>query len=193
MDWGNWRVCGRSLRNEAVLEFSGLVLRGYEDGDGLGGGVRVVRFFSLEAAELVEGVVVVALGGVYAALEASELVGVLGEDVAEGDVVDVDDALPELGLDGAEAAEEPLAVDEGVDEHALLGGGGAEAAVIFAGEFLEGGEDFAADELGFGVDAGFEGIHGGAGLALGGAGSGGFLRVEAIGCELFLGCHKRGG
>ena len=55
------------------------------------------------------------------------------------------------------------------------------AVEIFAGEFLEGGESFAADELSFGVDAGFEGIHGGAGLALGGAGSGGFLCVEAIG------------
>ena len=136
---------------------------------------------------------VMALGGVYAALETGELAGALGEDVAEGDVVDVDDALPQLGLDGAEAAEEPFAIDEGVDEHALLGGGGAEAAVIFAGEFLEGGGDFAADERGFGVDAGFEGVHGGAGLALGGAGSGGFLCVSAIGCELFLGCHKRGG
>jgi hypothetical protein len=31
------------------------------------------------------------------------------------------------------------------------------------------------------------------GLALDNAGSGGFLCVETIGCELFLGCHKRGG
>ena len=80
-----------------------------------------------------------------------------------------------------------------IDEHALLGGGGAEAAVIFAGEFLEGGGGFAADELGFGVDAGLEGIHGGADLALGGAGSGGFLCVEAIGLDLLFGCHKTGG
>ena len=115
-----------------------MVLRGYEDRDGLGGGggVGVVSFFGLEAAELVEGVVVVALGGVDAALETGELAGVLGEDVAEGDVLDVDDALPQLGLNGSEAAEEPLAIDEGVDEHALLGGGGAEAVEIFAGEFL---------------------------------------------------------
>ena len=42
-----------------------MVLRGYEDGDGLGSGVgvRVVSFFGLEAAELVEGVVVVAHRG----------------------------------------------------------------------------------------------------------------------------------
>ena len=52
---------------------------------------------------------------------------------------------------------------------------------------------FAADELRLGVDAGFECVHGGAGLALGGAGSGGFLRVATIGRELFLGCHKTGG
>ena len=139
-----------------------------------------------------EGVVVVALGGVDAALEAGEFVGVLGEDAGEGGVVYVEDALVDLGLNGAEAAEEPVAIDEGVDEQALVGGGGAEAAVVFVDEFLEGGESFAADELSFGVDAGFEGIHGGAGLALGGAGAGGFLRVEAIGCELFLGCHKTG-
>jgi len=112
---------------------------------------------------------------------------------AEGDVVDIEDTLVELGLDGAEAAEEPVAIDEGVDEEALVGGGGVEAGVVFADEFLEGSPGFAADELSFGVDAGFEGIHGGAGLALVGAGSGGFLRVEAIGCELFLRCHKTGG
>ena len=112
----------------------------------------------------------------------------------EGGVIDVEDALLiDLGLDGAEAAEEPVAVDEGVDEEALVGGSGAEAVVIFGDEFLESGPGFAADELGFRVDAGFEGVHGGAGLAFFGAGSGGFFGVEAIGQELFLSCHKRGG
>jgi len=167
-----------------------LVLRGYGDGAwgrryrrgcGIGVGGGDLGLFGLEAAELLEGVVVVALGGVDAALEAGEFAGVLGEDLAEGDVVDVEDALVELGLDGAEAADEPVAVDEGIDEEALVGGGGAEAVVVFADELLEGGPGFAADELGFGVDSGFEGVHGGAGLALVGAGSGGFFRVEAIG------------
>jgi hypothetical protein len=31
------------------------------------------------------------------------------------------------------------------------------------------------------------------GLAFDGTGSGGFFRVETIGCELFLGCHTTGG
>jgi hypothetical protein len=56
-----------------------------------------------------------------------------------------------------------------------------EAGVISADEFLESGPGFAADELSLGVDAGFEGISWRSGLALGGAGSGGFFRVEAIG------------
>ena len=175
---------GREWRNEANLRVRRLVLRGYQDGVGLGfgaGGASGCGFFGLEAAELVEGIMVVALGGIDAALEAGEFVGLLGEDLAEGDVVDVDDALPELGLDDAETAEEPLAIDEGIDEHGPLGGGGAEAVVIFADEFLEVGPDFAANELGFGVDAGFEGIHGGVGLAVIGAGSGRFFRVETIG------------
>jgi len=166
-----------------------LVLRGYEDGGGFGGGLGGVSggFFGLEAAELVEGVVVVALGGVDAALEAAELVGVLGENAGEGGVVDVEDALLDLGLDGAEAAEEPVAIDESIDEQALVGGGGVKAVVVFIDEFLEGGPGFAANELSFSVDAGFEGIHGGAGLALGGAGSGGFLCVEAIGMRVVFG------
>ena len=193
--WGAWRVRGMGLRNEAVLGFSGLVLRGYGDGGGLGLGLGLgmAELFCLEAAELLECGVVVALGGVDAALEAGEFVALLGVGLAEGDVEDVESFLPELGFDGAETAEEPLAIDEGVDEQALLWGGGAEAVVILAGQGGEGGGVFATDELRLGVDAGFEGVHGGAGLALGGAGSGGFLRVEAIGLELLLGCHKRGG
>jgi hypothetical protein len=43
-----------------------------------------VSFFGLEAAEVVEGVVVVALGGVDAALETGELAGVLGERCGRG-------------------------------------------------------------------------------------------------------------
>jgi len=128
---------------------------------------------------------VVALVGVDAALVTGEFVGVLGEDVAEGDVVDVDDALPELGLDDAETAEEPLAIDEGIDEHGPLGGGGAEAVVIFADEFLEVGPDFAANELGFGVDAGFEGIHGGVGFALVRAGPVDFFALRRLAKSCF--------
>jgi hypothetical protein len=98
-----------------------------------------------------------------------------------------------LALDSAEAAEEPFAIDKGIHEHSLFGCGGTEALVVFAGEVFELRDGLAGDGLGSGIDAGFEGVHGGVGLALDNAGSGGFLRVETIGCELFLGCHKRGG
>jgi hypothetical protein len=128
---------------------------------------------------------------VDAALEAREVVAVVAEGLGGGDFENR--ILPHLALDSAEAAEEPLAIDEGIDEHALFGRSGREALVVFAGEVFELRDGFAGDGLGSGVDAGFEGVHGGVGLALDNAGSGGFLCVEAIGCELFLGCHKRGG
>jgi hypothetical protein len=143
----------------------------------------------LEESKFVKGVAVIALGGIDAALKAGELLTVLGEDAAEGPIVNVEGPLPEVGFDGAETAEEPIAIDEGVDEETLLGGGGLEALVIFGGEFLEGCRGFALDDLGFSVDAGFECVHGGSGLALGGARSGGFARVGAVGRDLFLRCH----
>ena len=53
--------------------------------------------------------------------------------------------------------------------------------VVFAGEVFELRDGFAGDGMGSGVDAGFKSVHGGVGLALDGAGPGGFLCVEAIG------------
>jgi hypothetical protein len=67
------------------------------------------------------------------------------------------------------------------------------AVVIFGFEGFEVGGFFAADDLGFGVDAGFQGVHGRGGFALGGARAGGLLSVEAVGLGLFLGCHDIGG
>jgi hypothetical protein len=98
-----------------------------------------------------------------------------------------------LALDSADAAEKPLAIDEGIDKHALFGCSGREALVVVVGEGFELRDGFAGDGLRLGIDAGFECVHGGSGLALDGAGSGGFLCVEAVGQELFLGCHKTGG
>ena len=56
---GAWRVCGRGLRNEAILGFSGLVFWGCEGMAGRWGGVgvRIVSFLGLKAAELLGGVV----------------------------------------------------------------------------------------------------------------------------------------
>jgi hypothetical protein len=52
--------------------------------------------FGLEALEILEGVAVVALGGVDAALEAGELVGVFTVGLAESDFV--------VGFEGGERA-----------------------------------------------------------------------------------------
>ena len=48
---------------------------------------------------------------------------------------------------------------------------------------------FAGADDGGGVDAVFQGIEAGGGLALDGAGSGGLLRVGAIGGDLSGACH----
>jgi hypothetical protein len=58
---------------------------------------------------------------------------------------------------------------------------------LFEGFVLGGG--FEGEDDGFGGEAVFEGVEFGFGLAFGGAGSGGFLRVAAVGVDLFLGCH----
>jgi hypothetical protein len=58
-----------------------------------------------------------------------------------------------LALDSAEAAEEPFAIDEGIDEHALFGCGRTEALVVIVGELFELRDGFAGDGLGSGVDA----------------------------------------
>jgi len=130
------------------------------------------------------------MGHVDAALEAGEAVGVLAECWCEGQVgVLLRTFVPEVSFADAEPAEEPFGIDEGVDEHALLRSGGKEAIMVLRFEGFEVGLVFAADYLRFGVDAGLEGIHGAAGLALRRAGTGGLARVEAIGLDLFLGCH----
>ena len=168
---GCLRHVERELRNGPNFGFSDFSRRGWWLGAG--------RVFSLETLKLVEGTTVVALGGVDAALEAGEVVAVVAEGLSEGDFEDR--ILPHLALDSAEAAEEPFAIDEGIDEHALFGCGGTEALVVIVGELFELRDRFAGDSLGSGVDAGFKGVHGGVGLALDGAGSGGFFCVETIG------------
>ena len=170
---GTGGVAGGDLRKEADFEVSGLVLRGYGDGAGGFGDRFGSGFGGLEAFELVEGVAVIALGGVDAALEAGEDFGILAESFVEGLFVDVG-FLPELGFDFAEAAEEPFGIDEDIELGALGGGGGAVAVVIFGGEGFELGDGFAGDGVGAGIDSSFEGVHGGAGLAFGGARTGGF-------------------
>src|ERR1035438_9635862 len=136
----------------------------------------------------------VAFGGVDAALEeveaavgvieacGDELILVLGGAWVEG-------AVEEGGFGGGEAAEEPGAADEGVDQVSGFGGGWVEADVVFGLERFQIFTAFGEDDFGFGVDAGFEGVGGGALFAFGGDGAGGEFGVAAVGVDLFDGGH----
>ena len=169
---------------------------GEEDGFGdrvwLGRGGPAFGF--LEALELLEGAIVAALGGIDAAMEAGQVLLAEDEGAAGGDKVFLGApllhaVLPDLGLGFAEAAELPIGGYEGIDEEAAIGGGGLEAVVIFEGEGFEGAGVLAGDDVGVGVNAGFEGIEAGNGLAFGGTGAGGFLRIEAVSLDLVESRH----
>jgi hypothetical protein len=176
--------------------FSGLLgrlwqLRGLAGRSACPTGVAaLIGLFGLEALEFAEGGVVGAVGGVDASLETEEgHVGAL-KGVADRRIfVQPEDRshgmLPDLGVGFGQTAELPIIADEAIDVVALLGGLGTEAREVFGGEGFEMVAIFAADYEGHGVDAGFQGILGGGGLALNGARSSRFLSVEAVGLDLF--------
>jgi hypothetical protein len=148
----------------------------------------------VELFEGVEGAFAGAAGGVHAVLESGEGVAMYGGGVPEGVLIGTVECveilvLPRLGFGGTEAAEVPLAVDELVDEAAGFGGGGMEAAVALLDEFLELGDIFRGEDEGFGVDAGFEGIHGGSGFACDRGGAGGLLCVTTVRFDLTQSGH----
>jgi hypothetical protein len=159
----------------------------------------------LQLAELPEGALTGALVGVEAALEALEAVFEVKEGRAEGEftaadvvwvvrveaaaVVRIEGALPELGLDAIEAADLPFIADDGVDKVPLARSDRTELGVIFGGELGEGLGIFAANDVGFGMKAGFQGVHARGGFAGVGAGTGGVLRIQTICCNLAVGCH----
>ena len=135
-----------------------------------------------------------AAGGINAVLEFGEGGGVAGGGFSEGVLLFVGVGalglvLPHLSFGAAEAAEEPLAVDDFIEVEGRLGGVGLVALVVVVYELLEVGEFLGGEDEGFGVDAGFEGIHGGDGFACDRGGAGGFLRVAAIGIYLTLRGH----
>jgi hypothetical protein len=148
-----------------------------------------------QALEFFQGAVVGALGGIDAALEAGEGICAAAEGLAgwavffQGPGI-LHFAFEDLGVDSSKAAEQPFVVDEGIDEEAFFGGGGSPTLLVFGGEGFEIGGILAADDLRFGVNAGFGGVETGDGLALDGAWAGGFLRVEAIRLDLLNGSHK---
>jgi hypothetical protein len=80
-------------------------------------------------------------------------------------------------------------VDEFVDEGAGVGVGGMVVVVVVFDELIELGEVFGGEDEGFGVDAGFEAVHGGDGLASDRGGAGRFLGVTAIGFYLTKSRH----
>ena len=146
----------------------------------------------LEEAEGLDRAVVGALGGIDAALEVAEGIcaaekGLAGRAILFQGPGILHFVFEDFGIDSSKAAEQPIVVDEDVDEEALFGGGGLEMLAIFPGEGFEGGEVFAADEVGFGVDAGPESIQAGDGLARNGAWAGGTQGVETIRRDLFDG------
>jgi hypothetical protein len=164
------------------------------------GGIRAgvddgVEVEGLETFELTEGVAVVALGGINGALEAAEGAITVEERLAERSVVvgvvgGIDFVGPDLGFGGAEAAEGPDGADQDIDLIALGGGDGAVAGEVLFGEGGELRGIFAGNDEGLGVEAGFQGIHGGAGLTLGGAGAGGGMAWGAIGGDWSRFRHK---
>jgi hypothetical protein len=160
----------------------------------------------VQLAELLEGALTGALIGVEAALETLEAVFEVKEGRAEGElspadvvrvirveglaIVSIEGAFPELGLDAFETADFPFVADDGIDEVPLAGSDGMELGVISGGELGEGLGIFAANDVGFGMKAGFQGVHAGGGFAGLGAGTGGTLRVETVCFDLFGSCHK---
>jgi hypothetical protein len=116
----------------------------------------------LQALEFLEGAVVVAADGIDAALETVEHPVAEVEDPADGMLIRVVTALrtlgfvlPEFRFGPIEPAEQPLGVDQSIDQEAALGGGGGEAFLVFGDENFELTRIFAGDDLGLGVDAGF--------------------------------------
>jgi len=138
----------------------------------------------LNAGEGIESVLVgVAEGGIVLDGGVDEI-GV-GEIFVEA----LDLVIPKLGFDAAEAALDPLGGDEGVDKRELGGSGGFVVEEELGGEGFEFSGILAGDDVGPGVDSGFEGVESGGGFALGRGGAGGFLGVEAIGVDLGFSGH----
>jgi hypothetical protein len=142
-----------------------------------------------ELLEGVEGAVEGAAGGIDAPLELAEGLGFIHSGLAEGKVVLLAEGFlmgifEQLGFGDGEAAEGPLAADEVVEQDAGFRGGGAVALVELVDELLEVGEVLGGEDQGFGMDAGFEGVHGGSGLACNRGGAGGFLGITTIGFYL---------
>jgi len=147
----------------------------------------------LELDEEFEVVAEVAFGGIDASLEVAELLmdeGV-GLSIVIGAVVGstVEPNVPDVSFDFGEAAEVPGVADDVGDEGVLFGRSGEEAVEVGIAEGVEVGGVFAEEGGGFGEDAVFDGVEADGGFACGGARSGRFGGVAAVGVDLFLSGH----
>ena len=150
---------------------------------------------ALVAFEELEGFTPIAGGGLLTAEEAVEGVAVLvvvivgsadgefGVGVGRGAIVD------DGGFDAEVAALQPLGDDGLVEETGFGGADGLVVGVVFGGELFEVFGVFAGDDEGFGIDAEFEGVAGGDGLAVGRDGSVGEGAVGTACGDLGWGCH----
>ena len=162
--------------------------------DGFGAGYIAAKLLAggLELDEELEVAAVVALGGIDAPLDLEERLAEIPLRFAEGvgfPVIELHGARPHGGLGVGGAFEAPGVADHGGEEDVLVGVGGLELVEVAGAEGFEEGGVFAGDDGVGGEQAVFEGVETGDGLAGGGAGSSGFLRVEAIGLDLFKSAH----
>jgi hypothetical protein len=149
------------------------------------GGALVGVEAALETFEAVFEIVEGGAEGVLAGANVAAIVGIFKEGIVPGKGV-----LPEVGFDGAESADFPFVVNEGIDEVPLTWGDGVELGVVLGGQLREIIGVFAADDVGLRMDAGFQSVQAGGSLAGVGTGAGGLLRIQAIRRDLFFRCHK---
>jgi len=96
---------------------------------------------------------------------------------------------PQFGFQPGEPLEQPIGANQRIDQEAFEPGGGHPILVIAGGHGFQFGGIFAGDDLGFGIDAGFERVEARNGLALLGARAGGELRIPAIRLDLTRAGH----
>lgn len=173
---------GVGLNWVRFVRFLGLGIDGFgweevelaETEEGFEGAIEDARGGGLEAVNAFEGVLII-----YYGVDVD--VTVFGEAFFAVDCEVLSNGIaPEFGCGATEAAGLPIGADQLIDEGHLFGGG-LEAFVDTGFESFEFGGIFAGDDFGFGVDAGFGGVHGGTGAACAGTWSGASLRVASIG------------
>ena len=112
--------------------------------------------FGSNVEELFECELVVALGPIDAAADAFEGFLRFEKSGAEGGFSRFEEfVLPDGGIDGCVAAQQPFRADEHVDEGAVFRDGGLVAVVEGGDEGFVIGPGFEAQDFGFGVEAGF--------------------------------------